>query len=61
VAIRFRFLTIPIVATLAMLVCFWSAEILLAVYASLLPFYVIPGESPYLSAAKDEARQCEPG
>jgi uncharacterized membrane protein len=60
VAIRFRFLTIPIVATLAMLVCFWSAEILLAVYALLLPFYVIPGESRRL-AAKARARQREPG
>lgn len=40
--IHLRFLTIPIVATLAMMICFWSAEILLAVYAILLPFYVIP-------------------
>jgi uncharacterized membrane protein len=39
-----RFLTIPIVATLAMLVCFWSAEILLIVYALLLPWYMIPGK-----------------
>jgi uncharacterized membrane protein len=43
-AIRFRFLMIPIVATLAMLICFWSATILLAVYVALLPFYVIPVE-----------------
>lgn len=42
-AIHFRFLAIPVVATVAMLVCFWSAEILLAVYAVLLPFYMIPG------------------
>jgi len=40
--IHLRFLTIPIVAALAMMICFWSAEILLAVYAVLLPFYVIP-------------------
>jgi uncharacterized membrane protein len=37
-----RFLTIPIVATLTMLVCFWSVEVLLAVYAVLLPWYMIP-------------------
>lgn len=41
-ALRFRFLAIPVAATIAMLICFWSAEILLAVYALLLPFYVIP-------------------
>jgi uncharacterized membrane protein len=40
--IRFRFLMIPIVSTLALFVCFWSATILLSVYALLLPFYVIP-------------------
>lgn len=42
-AIHFRFLTIPIVATGAMLVCFWSSTILLGVYALLLPFYMIAG------------------
>jgi uncharacterized membrane protein len=42
-SVRFRFLVIPIVATVTMLVCFWSVEILLAVYALLLPFYMIPG------------------
>jgi uncharacterized membrane protein len=42
--VRSRFLMIPIVATLTMLVCFWSADILLAVYAVLLPFYMIPGK-----------------
>jgi uncharacterized membrane protein len=41
--VRSRFLTIPIVATLTMLICFWSVEITLAVYAVLLPFYMIPG------------------
>ncbi len=40
--IRFRFRAIPIAATVAMMICFWSADILLAVYALLLPFYVIP-------------------
>ena len=42
--VRSRFLMIPIVATLTMLVCFWSANILLAVYAVLLPFYMIPSQ-----------------
>ena len=42
--VRLRFLMIPIVATLTMLVCFWSADILLAVYAVLLPFYMIPSQ-----------------
>lgn len=27
-----------------MLICFWSVEITLAVYAVLLPFYMIPGK-----------------
>lgn len=40
--VRFRFLMIPIVATLTMLICFWSVEVTLAVYAFLLPFYMIP-------------------
>jgi len=44
-SIRFRFLAIPLVATVATLICFWSSEILLGVYALILPFYVIPGES----------------
>src|SRR5262249_1077353 len=42
--VRSRFLTIPIVATLTMLMCFWSTEILLAVYAVLLPWYMIPSQ-----------------
>ena len=49
-----RFFWLPIIATLAMLVCFWSVEILLAVYAVLLPFYMIPGKCdrhPAYSAA----------
>jgi uncharacterized membrane protein len=40
-----RFILIPLVATLGMLVCFWSAEILLAMYAVLLPWYMIPGKA----------------
>lgn len=43
-SVRFRFLMIPIVATLVMIVCFWSVEILLGAYALLLPIYVIPGK-----------------
>jgi len=31
------------IATLTMLVCFWSVEVMLAVYAVLLPWYMIPG------------------
>ncbi|MGH7886077.1 MAG: TMEM175 family protein [Thermodesulfobacteriota bacterium] len=46
-SVRFRFLFIPVAATTAMLVCFWSVEILLTVYAILLPFYMI---SPKLAA-----------
>jgi len=42
--VRSRFLMIPIVATLTMLVRFWSTEILLAVYAVLLPWYMIPSQ-----------------
>src|SRR5262249_27484083 len=38
-----RFFWIPIIATLTMLGCFWSVEILLAVYMLLLPWYMIPG------------------
>jgi len=41
--VRSRFLKIPMIATLTMLVCFWSVEVLLAVYAVLLPWYMIPG------------------
>lgn len=41
-AIRSHFRMIPAIATFAILVCFWTAEVLLAVYAALLPFYAIP-------------------
>jgi hypothetical protein len=40
-----RFLLIPIIATLGMLVCFWSAQILLIMYAVLLPWYMIPSKA----------------
>jgi uncharacterized membrane protein len=42
-SVKFRFLIIPIIATITMLVCFWSVEILLIVYALLLPFYTLTG------------------
>jgi len=38
-----RFLAYPIVATLTMLICFWSIPISLGLYLLLLPLYVIPG------------------
>jgi len=40
--VKNRLLIIPIIATLVILICFWSTEILLIVYAALLPFYMIP-------------------
>ena len=42
-SIRFRFLIIPVIATITMLFCFWSVQILLIVYAALLPFYTLTG------------------
>ena len=39
-----RFLTIPIVLTFTMLICFWSVVISLGIYLALLPFYMIPGK-----------------
>lgn len=42
-SVKFRFLIIPIIATIAMLLCFWSVEVLLIVYALLLPFYTLTG------------------
>jgi uncharacterized membrane protein len=44
-AVHSRFIFIPMIATLGMLVCFWSTEILLAMYAVLLPCYMIPGKA----------------
>ncbi len=38
-----RFLAYPVVATLTMLICFWSIPISLGLYLLLLPLYVIPG------------------
>jgi uncharacterized membrane protein len=39
-----RFLAIPVILTLTMIVCFWSLEISLGIYLFLLPFYMIPGQ-----------------
>ena len=39
-----RFLLYPVVATLTMLICFWSVPISLGLYLLLLPLYVIPGK-----------------
>ena len=41
--VRSRFLIYPVVATLTLLVCFWSIEISLLIYLALLPIYMIPG------------------
>lgn len=41
--VQARFLLYPVVATLTMLICFWSIPISLAVYMALLPLYMIPG------------------
>jgi uncharacterized membrane protein len=40
-----RFILIPIIATLGMLVCYWSAQVLLIMYALLLPWYMIPSKA----------------
>lgn len=42
---------IPVIATITMLVCFWSVEILLIVYALLLPFYTLTGRLSTKTAA----------
>ncbi|HZO90164.1 MAG TPA: TMEM175 family protein [Chthonomonadaceae bacterium] len=42
--VRSRFLTYPVVATLTILICFWSIEISLGIYLLLLPLYMIPGK-----------------
>jgi TMEM175 potassium channel family protein len=39
-----RFLWIPIILTLTVLICFWSAEISMAVYVLLMPLYLIPAK-----------------
>jgi uncharacterized membrane protein len=43
-AVRFRTLMVPIVMTFTMLICFWSVEISLTIYLTLLPFYMLPGK-----------------
>jgi uncharacterized membrane protein len=41
-AVRSRFLAYPVIATITMLICFWSIEISLSIYVLLLPLYMIP-------------------
>ena len=41
--VQTRFLLYPVIATLTMMICFWSIPISLAVYMALLPLYMIPG------------------
>jgi uncharacterized membrane protein len=42
--VRSRMLIVPVVATLTMLIAFWSVEISLGIYLSLLPLYMLPGK-----------------
>lgn len=42
--VKSRMLAVPIATTLTMLVAFWSVEISLVVYVSLLPLYMLPGK-----------------
>jgi uncharacterized membrane protein len=41
-AVQFRFLTIPAVLTLTVVICYWSVGISVGLFALLLPFYLIP-------------------
>lgn len=36
---------LPPIATLGMLVCYWSAQVLLIMYAVLLPWYMLPSKA----------------
>lgn len=51
-SVRLRYLVIPVIATVTMLLCFWSIEILLIVYAALLPFYLLTGKVQSPAPAK---------
>jgi uncharacterized membrane protein len=42
--VKSRMLAVPVATTLTMLVAFWSVEISLVVYVSLLPLYMLPGK-----------------
>lgn len=42
--VKSRMLIVPIVTTLTMLIAFWSIEISLVIYLSLLPLYMLPGK-----------------
>jgi uncharacterized membrane protein len=41
--VRSRMLIVPLATTLTVVICFWSAEISLAIYLMLLPLYMVPG------------------
>ena len=43
--VRGRFLWVPVVLTFTVLFCYWSVGLSLAVYAVVLPFYLIPGRT----------------
>jgi uncharacterized membrane protein len=42
--VKSRMLAVPVATTLTMLVAFWSVQISLIVYVSLLPLYMLPGK-----------------
>jgi hypothetical protein len=41
--VKLRMLAVPIATTLTALICFWSADISVAIYLLLLPLYMVPG------------------
>jgi hypothetical protein len=41
-----------VIATITMLICFWSIEISLSIYMLLLPLYMIPGRLMHRMAAE---------
>ena len=47
-----RFILIPVTATVGMLVCYWSAQVLLIMYAVLLPWYMIPNRGERRAAQR---------
>ena len=48
--VKTRMLIVPVVTTLTMLIAFWSIEISLVIYLSLLPLYMLPGKLPGIKA-----------
>lgn len=57
VLVRGRFLAYPVIATLTMLICFWSVEISLGIYLLLLPLYMIPGRRTLHELQRAEVEQ----